>query len=127
MKIYRRLLGFAKPYNKFIVPFFIFTLAGIFFSIFQFALIIPLLNFLFDPVNTAEAARYAKVPEFTFSASFFKDYFYHLVYYFKTHNPAYALYFLAGMIVTAVILTNIFRYLAQRCLINARTLLVKRL
>jgi len=127
MKIYRRLLGYAKPYSKFIVPFFIFTIAGIFFSVFQFALIIPLLNFLFDPVNTAEASKYATAPDFSFSASYFKDYFYYLVYNFKTHNPVYALYFLAGMIVTAVIFTNIFRYLAQRCLINARTLLVKRL
>jgi len=127
MKIYRRLLGFARPYSKFIIPFFIFTLAGIFFSVFQFALIIPLLNFLFDPVNPAESVKYATAPDFTFSAGFFKDYFYYLVYYFKTHNPAYALYFLAGMIVTAVIFTNLFRYFAQRCLINARTLLVKRL
>ena len=127
MKIYRRLLGFARPYSKFIIPFFIFTLAGIFFSIFQFALIIPLLNFLFDPVNPAESVKYATAPDFSFTLGFFKDYFYYLVYYFKTHNPAYALYFLAGMIVTAVIFTNVFRYLAQRCLINARTLLVKRL
>jgi len=127
MKIYRRLLSYAKPYSKFIAPFFIFTIAGIFFSVFQFALIIPLLNFLFDPLNSAEAARYAAVPEFSFSVSFFKDYFYYLIYFFKTSNPAYALYFLASTIVAAVILTNLFRYLAQRCLINARTLLVKRL
>jgi len=127
MKIYRRLLVYARPFNKFIIPFFIFTLVGVFFSIFQFALIIPLLNFLFDPVNTADAAKYATAPEFTFSGAFFKDYFYYLIYYFKTHNPAYALYFLAGMIVAAVVLTNICRYMAQRCLINARTLLVKRL
>jgi len=127
MKIYRRLLSYVKPFSKFIVPFFIFTIAGIFFSVFQFALIIPLLNFLFDPINTAEAASYSTAPAFSFSVSFLKDYFYYLIYYFKTSNPAYALYFLAGMIVTAVILTNLFRYLAQRCLINARTLLVKRL
>lgn len=127
MKIYRRLLVYARPFNKFIIPFFIFTLVGVFFSIFQFALIIPLLNFLFDPVNTADAAKYATAPAFTFSGAFFKDYFYYLIYYFKTHNPAYALYFLAGMIVAAVVLTNICRYMAQRCLINARTLLVKRL
>ncbi|MDF2380282.1 ABC transporter ATP-binding protein [Nostoc ellipsosporum NOK] len=127
MKVYRRLLVYARPFSRFIVPFFIFTLLGVFFSVFQFALIIPLLNFLFDPVNTADAAKYATAPDFHFSASFFKDYFYYLVYYFKTSNPAHALYFLAGMIVGAVILTNVFRYLAQRCMINARTLLVKRL
>ena len=47
--------------------------------------------------------------------------------HFKLTNPVYSLYFLAGIIVLAVILTNIFRYLAQQSLIKARTLLVKRL
>ncbi|WP_118974537.1 ABC transporter ATP-binding protein [Taibaiella koreensis] len=127
MKIYRRLLQYVRPFHRFIFPFFAFTLLGVFFGIFQFALIIPLLNFLFDPVNTADATAYATAPSFECSASFFKSYFYHLIYHFKTSNPAYALYFLAIMIVSAVLLTNIFRYLAQRCLINTRTLLVKRL
>ncbi len=127
MKIYSRLLIYIKPYGKFVTPFFVFTLIGVFFSIFQFALIIPLLNFLFDPVNTAEAKRYASAPVFSLSPGFFKNLFYYQVYRFKTGNPVHALYFLAGMIVISVILTNLFRYLAQRCLINARTLLVKRL
>ncbi|MEO5997978.1 MAG: ABC transporter ATP-binding protein [Chitinophagaceae bacterium] len=127
MKIYRRLLGYLKPYGKLITPFFIFTLIGVFFSVFQFALIIPLLNYLFDPVNTAEAQKYTIAPTFKMTAGFFKDLFYYKIYQFKTTKPVYALYFLAGTIVAAVILTNFFRYLAQRCLINARTLLVKRL
>lgn len=127
MKIYKRLLPFVKPYGFFIIPFFSFTLLGVFFSIFQFALIIPLLNFLFDPVNTAEAQRYAAAPDFSISATYFKDLFYFQVYRFKTMNPVYALYFIAGLIVTSVVLTNIFRYLAQRAMIRARTLLVKKL
>jgi subfamily B ATP-binding cassette protein MsbA len=127
MKIYKRLLGYLKPYSKLVTPFFIFTLIGVFFSVFQFALIIPLLNFLFDPVNSDESSKYATLPAFRFSAGYFKDFFYYQIHQFKTTNPAYALYFLAGMIVVAVLLTNFFRYLAQRCLINARTLLVKRL
>lgn len=127
MKIYRRLLAYAKPFHKFVVPFFIFTLIGVFFSVFQFALIIPLLNFLFDPGSVAETQKYASSPHFSFSAGFFKDFFYYQVYQFKVRNPVYALYFIASLIVTAVIMTNIFRYLAQRCLISARTLLVKRL
>jgi subfamily B ATP-binding cassette protein MsbA len=127
MKIYKRLMAYAKPYGKFVVPFFGFTLIAVFFNVFQFALIIPLLNFLFDPLNTADAAKYASVPEFQLSPAYFKDLFYHQIYQFKTTNPIYALYFLAGMIVVAVILTNFFRFLAQQCLLNARTLLVKRL
>lgn len=127
MKVYRRILSYARPFRVFIIPFFIFTLAGVFFSVFQFALIIPLLNFLFDPVNAADTAKYATAPDFHFSGTYFKNYFYYLVYDFKTHKPIYALYFMAAMIVAAVVLTNIFRYLAQRCLITTRTLLVKRL
>lgn len=118
---------FAKPYGKFVVPFFIFTLIGVFFNVFQFALIIPLLNFLFDPINTADAAKYELMPVFRLSPDYFKDTFYHLIYYYKTTNPVYALYFLAGMIVVAVVMTNLFRFLAQQCLLSARTLLVKRL
>lgn len=127
MKIYRRLMAYAKPYGKFITPFFIFTLISVFFNVFQFALIIPLLNFLFDPLNTAVATKYGSMPTFRLSPDYFKDIFYHLIYHFKTTNPIHALYFLAGMIVVAVIMTNSFRFLAQQCLLRARTLLVKRL
>ncbi|MFD2574195.1 ABC transporter ATP-binding protein [Spirosoma soli] len=127
MKIYRRLMVYARPYGKFIIPFFIFTIISVFFNVFQFTLIIPLLNFLFDPINTADAAKYAVTPTFRLSPEYFKDAFYHLIYTFKTTNPVHALYFLAGMIVVAVVLTNLFRFLAQQCLLGARTLLVKRL
>ncbi|MBC7534415.1 MAG: ABC transporter ATP-binding protein [Ferruginibacter sp.] len=127
MKVYRRLLIYLKPYGVHIVPFFVFTLIGVFFSIFQFALIIPLLNFLFDSHSAAEMQRYAIMPEFSLSGGYFKDLFYYEVYHLKSMKPVYALYFIAGIIVSSVILTNLFRYLAQRSLVNARTLLVKRL
>ena len=126
MKIYLRLLTYAKPLGRFILPFFIFTLIAVFFSIFQFALIIPLLNFLFN-TTPEDIQKYAHAPTFSFSASFFKEFFYYQVYRLKSIDPKYALYLLAALIVVAVICANIFRYLAQRCLVNTRTLLVKRL
>lgn len=127
MKTYRRLLRFAKPYPTFVIPFFVFTLIAAFFSVFQFALIIPLLNFLFDS-NTAESMKqYATMPDFSFSAGYFKNLFYYEVYHLKTMNPVYALYFIAALIVLAVLLTNVFRFLAQRSMISSRTLLVKRI
>jgi len=127
MKTYRRLLKFAKPYHRFAVPFFIFTLIGVFFSVFQFALIIPLLNFLFDQTTVANIQQYATAPSFSLSASYFKDLFYYEVYHLKMMDPVYALYFISALIVLSVLLTNLFRYLAQRSMVNARTLLVKRL
>ncbi len=127
MKTYRRLLKHVKPYGGHIIPFFVFTLIAVFFSIFQFALIIPLLNFLFNSHSAAEMQQYATMPDFSFSGSYFKNLFYYQVYHLKTLKPVYALYFIASIIVSAVILANFFKYLAQRSLINARSLLVKKL
>lgn len=127
MKIYRRLLKFARPFRYFVVPFFIFTLIAAFFSVFQFALIIPLLNFLFNQQSVVEMQQYAILPQFSFSADYFVKLFYYEVHHLKTINPVYSLYFIAALIVVAVILTNLFRYFAQRSMVNARTLLVKRI
>jgi len=124
MKVYRRLLGYARPFRKFVVPFSVCTLLAVVFSIFQFALIIPLLNVLFGNSNGNETMA---APAFSLSAGFVRDIFYYQVYRLKAMNPAYALYFITFIIVCAVLLTNLFRYLAQRTLINARTLLVKRI
>lgn len=120
-------MAYAQPYGRFLTPFIAFTLISVIFNVFQFALIIPLLNFLFNPISTADAARYAVTPAFSPTPAYFHDLFYHLIYQLKATNPVYVLYFIAGMIVVAVIMTNLFRFLAQRTLLSARTLLVKRL
>lgn len=124
MQVYKRLLNYARPFGWFIVPFFFFTIMAVIFSVFQFALIIPLLNVLFEH-TTGNESKVA--PAFSMSTGFLKDIFYYQVYRLKAMNPAYALYFITGIIVAAVLLTNLFRYLAQRTLIKARTLLVKRI
>ena len=124
MKIYRRLLVYARPFRWFVIPFSFFTILAVIFSVFQFALIIPLLNVLFEHKNGQEVIT---APSFSVSAGFIKDIFYYQVYRLKALNPAYALYFITFIIVCAVLLTNLFRYFAQRTLIKARTLLVKRI
>jgi subfamily B ATP-binding cassette protein MsbA len=83
-----------------------------------------LLNILFNP--SADTPLTA-APVFSLSTGFLKEMFYYQVYRLKAVNPTYALYFITLTIVCAVLLTNLFRYLAQRILIKARTLLVKRI
>lgn len=120
-------MAYAQPYGRFLTPFILFTLISVVFNVFQFALIIPLLNFLFNPISTADAARYAVKPTFSVTPTYVHDLFYHLLYQAKTTNPMYALYVIAGAIVVAVVMTNLFRFMAQQTLLSARTLLVKRL
>ena len=124
MNVYKRLLAYARPFRVFVIPFFFFTLLAVVFSVFQFALIIPLLNVLFEQSSSKETLT---APAFSFSTGFLKDIFYYQVYRLKAINTQYALYFITSIIICAVLLTNLFRYLAQRTLIRARTLLVKRI
>lgn len=124
MHVYKRLLAYARPFRWFLIPFFCYTLLAVFFTVFQYALIIPLLNVLFDNSNTDTAQA---LPVRSFSAHYLRDLFYYQVGRLKAINPAYALYFITAILVAAVILGNLFRYLAQRTLIRARTLLVKRI
>ncbi|MFM2139066.1 MAG: hypothetical protein RJA57_1373, partial [Bacteroidota bacterium] len=121
--VYRRLLLYVRPARRFVIPFSAFTLLAVVFSIFQFALIIPLLNVLFDPSNGGEGAT---VPAFSLSTAFIRDLFFYEVHRLRRIDPVYSLYFITAIIVCSVVLTNLFRYLAQRTLIRARTLLVKR-
>ncbi|HTB51393.1 MAG TPA: ABC transporter ATP-binding protein [Ferruginibacter sp.] len=126
MKIYRRLLAYGKPFKGFILSFFPFTLLATFFSVFQLAMLIPLLNFLFYP-NTVDAHLYLSIPKFSFSSAYFLNLFYYYVNYFKNIKPIYALFFMSSIVMSAVIFSNLFDYLAELRLIQARTLLVKRL
>ena len=114
-----------RPFGRFLVPFFLFTLIGNLFNVFQFTLIIPLLNFLFRSESGLDAAQYAAKPDFAFSKDFFVDYFNYTLFQLKSNNPLYALYFIAAIIVVAVLCTNLFSYFANRKMVKARTLLVK--
>jgi ATP-binding cassette, subfamily B, bacterial MsbA len=126
MKVYSRLLAYVRPYSKLIIPFFCFTLLAVVFSVFQFALIIPLLNVLFNQSPDTVGSG-TTLPSFSLSTNFIKEAFYYQVYRLKTLKPVYALYFITAIIICSVLLTNLFKYLAQRSMLKARTLLVKRI
>ena len=48
MKTYWRLLGFAKPIEKYAIPYFFCTLLYAFFNVCTFTLIMPIVNSLFS-------------------------------------------------------------------------------
>ena len=76
MKTYLRILQFAKPYSRFVPLYTLYTILGIVFGIFNFTLIIPLLDVLFGTVGTDDAALMsATKPEFSLTINFFKSFF----------------------------------------------------
>ena len=115
MKTYFRLLSFAKPIEKFAIPYVIFTLITVIFSTLNLALLAPLLHTLFNAGNaTVEAVK----PEtYTDILAWFN-------YYASVANNqlgAYgALKYVCIVIVISVFISNLFRYFCQRIMENFR-------
>ncbi len=113
MKIYFRLLSFAKPIEKFAIPYIICTLISVVFATLNLALLAPLMTTLFNKENTAyskPASAYDILGNFN--------------YYAQQANEMYgtmgALQRVCVVIVISVLLSNITRYFAQLVMENLR-------
>ncbi|MDO9552691.1 ABC transporter ATP-binding protein [Rhodonellum sp.] len=114
MNTYFRLLAFAKPIEKYAIPYVIFTLFAVIFNTMNLALLAPLLSTLFEdnPVFTSQ-----KPESWT-------DIMGYINYYTQRINLEFGAYqalkWVCLVIVLSVLLSNIFRYLSQRVMENLR-------
>ena len=115
MKTYFRLLSFAKPIEKFAIPYIIATLLAVFFNTFNFTLLSPLLDTLFT--NPAEPSLVNKaVSDFDFLGQF-KNFIDASI---QNHGKSRTLTVVCIVILASVILSNLFRYLSQRYMEDLR-------
>ncbi|MCE6987783.1 ABC transporter ATP-binding protein [Dyadobacter sp. CY323] len=116
MKTYFRLLSFAQPITKFAFPYIICTVLGVIFNTLNLALLVPLLGTLFN--SSKDGATPIERPESAWDVTGM------LNYYAQEANNAYgphgALQIVCGVIVTSVLLSNIFKYFSQRVMENLR-------
>jgi len=118
MKTYFRLLSFAKPIEKFAIPYIIVTLLSVVFNTLNLALLIPLLQTLFSGNAIASTAVKAAAKPSIFNLNKFFNYYVDLIVH--TYGPWGALEFVCGTIIVSVFLSNIFRYFSQRIMENMR-------
>jgi len=116
MKTYLRLLSFAKPIEKFAIPYIIYTMLYVLFSTFVLVLIGPLLNTLFG-LNVGPLAQIAKQPGMLDLTGWFQ---YYMIYFASVSGQWAALKFVCIVVIIAVLLGNIFRYLSARIMENLR-------
>lgn len=115
MKIYFRLLSFAKPIEKFAIPYIIATLLAVFFNTALFTSIGPLLETLFIGKSTVvNQAQQSGSLDFIGSIN---DYIAQLI---NSNGKIYTLRIVCVGIVTIAILSNLFRYLSQRFMEDLR-------
>lgn len=114
MKIYFRLLSFAKPIEKFAIPYVIATLFAIIFNTFLFTLLGPLLETLF--VNNAPTTLSKASSSIDFMAKF-SEYINHAI---DIYGKVETLKIVCVVIVITVLLANFFRYFSQRFMEDLR-------
>jgi len=115
MKTYFRLLSFAKPIEKFAIPYIIATLFAIIFNTFLFTLLGPLMQALF----LGKAVTAIKTDKATGSLNFlgrFNDYMDAII----AHDKIHALQIICIVIIATVFLSNLFRYFSQRFMEDLR-------
>lgn len=114
MKTYWRLLGFARPIGKYAVPYFFYTLLHAFFNLFNYAMIIPILDILFGKDSIVQAVTVR--PEFSMSTGYLKEIinYYMFRLYGENYDVMQVLLLLALVLITFSFFSNLFRYLGQR-------------
>ncbi len=120
MKTYFRLLSFAKPIEKYAIPYIIFTLIAVIFGTLNLALLAPLLQVLFRGSGADIDATHGVVtkPE---SAWDLPDWFTYYADRLYADFGAYdALKYVCIGIIISVFISNLFRYFSQRVMENFR-------
>ena len=127
LKIYLRLLDFAKPISRYAVPYFIFSVLHALFNTFNYAMIMPILNAMFSE-------GYAFQPVYEMPALSFKgEELQQWLNYIYTHvfgtesRITNVLAMLAVILIAMNLLSNLFRYLGGYTVEQLRVTTVQRM
>jgi ATP-binding cassette, subfamily B, bacterial MsbA len=114
MKTYLRILSYAGPVKRLFLFYFLTTLLAIFFGLVNLSLLIPLLKVLFSETHGGDVLAVIPKPGFFMSPAYLKELFsYYFINIIDTHGRVSALYFVCIVITISVLLTNLFKYLAE--------------
>ena len=126
LKIYMRLLGFARPIQKYAIPYFFYSLLYALFNSLTFLLIMPILKTMFDADYTFVYVE--KLPPLAFNQEYLTALFnFTYSHLFNEYNPENVLLMLAVVTIFVSLLSNLFRYLGSWTVENMRTRTLQRM
>lgn len=128
-KTYLRLLGFAKPLSRYTIPYLIFAALHAVFNTFNYAMIIPILNAMFDTDGGFEFTPLYTLPTIEFNADGFNAILSYLytISLGESFNQVYFLALLGVVTVVMNLLSNTFRYAAAMTVERMRVTSVQRM
>ena len=128
-KTYLRLLGFAKPLSRYTIPYFIFAALHALFNTFNYAMIIPILNAMFNSAGGFAFTPVYVLPELSISEEGLNT----VISYIYTHmfgEEFVQMKFLAmlgGVLVCMNLFSNLFRYAAAMTVEDLRINTLRRI
>ena len=128
-KTYFRLLGFAKPLSRYTIPYFVFAALHALFNTFNYAMIIPILNAMFNSDGGFVFTPIYVLPEITLDESGLNT----VLSYIYTHTfgeefvQMKFLAMLGGVLVCMNLFSNLFRYAAAMTVESLRINTLRRM
>ncbi len=128
-KTYFRLLSFAKPLSRYTIPYFVFAALHALFNTFNYAMIIPILNAMFDSDGGFVFTPIYVLPELSINEEGLNT----VVSYIYTHvfgEEFVQMKFLAmlgGVLVCMNLFSNLFRYAAAMTVESLRINTLRRM
>ena len=128
-KTYFRLLGFAKPLSRYTIPYFVFAALHALFNTFNYAMIIPILNAMFNSDGGFVFTPIYVLPEISIN----EDGLNTVISYIYTHvfgEEFVQIKFLAmlgGVLVCMNLFSNLFRYAAAMTVESLRINTLRRM
>lgn len=116
MKTYFRLLSFAKPIEKFAIPYVITTLLAVFFGVLNLTLLSPLFSVMMANDNSKLPFPTEAASSLNITAKFQEF----VNYTYNTYGPQTTLSYMCLIILISVLLSNIFKYFSQRTMEDLR-------
>jgi subfamily B ATP-binding cassette protein MsbA len=124
MKVFVRMLSYADFIVRRLVFFFIYSVLGIIFSVFNILLAIPMLRLLFSQGEAA--VKVPPLPTFEVSGDYVTGLFNHYnAMIIRDYGPLNALLFVCALLIISMTLANVFRFLERVMATKIRVDLVK--
>ena len=129
LKTYFRLLGFAKPLSRYTIPYFFFAALHAVFNTFNYAMIIPILNAMFNSEGGFHFEPVYALPAIELNEAGFNVLlsWIYTMFFGTDFQVVKFLAMLGGVTIMMNLLSNLFRYASAMTVENLRINTVRRM
>ncbi|MFC2125916.1 ABC transporter ATP-binding protein [Bacteroidota bacterium] len=114
MKIYLRILSYAKPLSSRLPQYIVFAFLGIFFGLINLTLLKPLFDVIFNQIDPVKLEAYTDPPKWGLSFNYLiHSFYYKFIQFTNEHGKIGSLVYVAIVIIIANFTANFFKYFAQ--------------